>query len=78
MTLRAGSYDRATPEWRGIIRDEGAPAYECTHVHVTRVEASLCSIAALAAVKRGDALPPGWAVFARPGSGRVAPFRPSL
>ena len=61
MTLRAGSYDRSVPDWKGIIRDDGWPVYECYHRdHDGNVSARECARKALAYIREHDKLPDGW------------------
>ena len=33
MGMRAGSYNAAAPQWRGVIRDGSYPAYVCVHTN---------------------------------------------
>jgi hypothetical protein len=69
MTLRAGSYDSARPQWRGVIRQEGTPWYICEHKHKGSRDSRACAAAALPALKARDhqdpqaPLPEGWHVF---------------
>jgi hypothetical protein len=61
MAYRAGSYDAAKPIWRGVIRDDSYPAFVCNHDdHKNQREATVCSRAALAQIKKDNSLPPGW------------------
>jgi hypothetical protein len=60
VTMRAGSYDRSKPDWRGIIRDDGWPVYVCLHTnHEGREAATKCARGALPKIKDGT-LPAGW------------------
>ena len=64
MGMRAGSYNAATPQWRGVIRDGSYPAYVCVHTgHATQPDATACARAALPALRAagsGGVLPAGW------------------
>ena len=74
MALHAGSYDKSQPLWLGIIRDNGAPMYECFHIlkehrHHTRDEAKACARNALAYIKEtGGKLPDHWTFCQAAGS----------
>jgi hypothetical protein len=62
MGMRAGSYNVAAPQWRGVIRDDSYPAYVHTN-HATQPDATACARAALATLKApgsGGVLPAGW------------------
>ena len=78
MGMRAGSYNAAAPQWRGVIRDGSYPAYVCVHTsHATQPEATACARAALPTLKAANAnttgtntdpvLPAGWIRY-RPGT----------
>jgi hypothetical protein len=62
MGMRAGSYNAAVPQWRGVIRDGSFPVYVCAHTdHATQPEATACARAAMAAVRSAAGiLPAGW------------------
>ena len=77
MTLRAGSYNANRPDWRGLVRNDGSPWYECLHTHHCDArDARDCARQALAALvaRQGmdpkPPLPEGWVVFRRPPSRR--------
>jgi hypothetical protein len=68
MALHAGSYDKSQPLWLGIIRDDGAPMYECFHIlrehrHQTRDEAKKCARDALVYIKETGSLPEWWSPY---------------
>jgi hypothetical protein len=69
MTLRAGYYDAAKPDWRGIIRQDSYGWYRCWgHNHQTSREATKCARDALPGIKalgEGDELPLHWEVIPR-------------
>jgi hypothetical protein len=72
MGMRAGSYNAATPQWRGVIRDGSYPADVCVHTgHASQPDATACARAALATLRAGDvsggALPAGW-IHYQPGT----------
>lgn len=62
MTLRAGSFDKAEPDWIGMIRDEGLPKYMCTHSreHKNSDAARWCAKKAVEYLKEHNTLPEGW------------------
>ena len=73
MGMRAGSYNAAAPQWRGVIRDGSYPAYVCVHTnHGTQPDATACARAAITTLKAastnatdtstgtGRVLPAGW------------------
>ena len=68
MTLRAGSHNAAQPLWRGVIRDDGYPAYVCVHRnHASQPEATACARGALAALHATPGqLPTGWTHYTPP------------
>lgn len=67
MTLRAGSYDKARPDWKGLIRDDSYPVYECYHwgeeAHKNPKQARECAAKALAYIKEKKKLPKGWTAY---------------
>ncbi len=82
MGMRAGSYNAAHPQWRGVIRDGSYPAYVCVHTsHATQPDATACARTALARLKAASTnatsagagadtvgvLPQGWIPY-RPGT----------
>src|SRR2546430_10553780 len=67
MAMRAGSYNAAPPQWRGVIRDGSYPRFVCVHPnHDTQPHATACTRAALVAIRAttgplpggGPAVPP--------------------
>jgi hypothetical protein len=64
MALRAGSYNAAKPQWRGVLRDYSSPVYVCIHSHDTQPEATECARAARNGLREHPtALPVGWIPF---------------
>lgn len=63
MALRTGTYNAARPVWRGILREDSAPAYVCEHSGHGVREAKECARQALAQVKATNTLPDGWLSF---------------
>jgi hypothetical protein len=62
--LRAGSFDAAKPDWRGVIRHEGYPWYVCTHRdHGGSAEARQCAREALEWMRANDGLPEKWITY---------------
>ena len=62
MAMRAGSYNAAPPQWRGVIRDGSYPRFVCVHPnHDTQPHATACARAALATIRATTGpLPAGW------------------
>ena len=72
MALRPGSYNAASPDWRGVIRQDGLGWYHCTHRdHRSQREATACARQAFPAIRDRDPedpearLPEGWTIFYR-------------
>lgn len=78
MTLRAGTYDAAIPQRRGVIRNDGGPWWTCLHNHASWPEAKDCARAALLFIQSnnpkatgshpdpdGVKLPHGWTTVTR-------------
>jgi hypothetical protein len=62
--IRAGSYNAAAPQWRGVIGVDKYPAYVCVHTnHATQPDATACARVALTmlkAARAGGVMPAGW------------------
>lgn len=59
--MRAGSYNAARPQWRGVLRESSFPVARCVHEHEDQPSATECAREAAAALKaKPDVLPVGW------------------
>jgi hypothetical protein len=71
MALRPGSYDRHTPDWRGVIYENSWGIFRCTHRdHMYQKDATRCAREAYAehkALFAADQAPPGWEPMGRRG-----------
>lgn len=67
MALRAGSYSASRPRIRGVIREDGYPAYVCIHEHSTFPEARECARTVLKSMGQSmtGPLPEGWREYIR-------------
>lgn len=63
--VRAGSFDAAKPDWRGVLRHEGYPWYVCRHIrtHDNASSARECARKAQEWMKDNDGLPDGWITY---------------
>lgn len=74
MSMRAGSYNAARPQWRGVIRDGSYPAYVCVHTsHATQPDATACARTALTALKAASTNETSAGTDAGSDTGRVLP-----
>jgi hypothetical protein len=63
--LRAGSFDNAKPDWRGVIRADSYPWYVCYHHdHDNAASARECARAALEWMKANPkVMPDKWITY---------------